>query len=69
MLKIRSCSKLAPYPATACSVPELSKMLARTAALYSGPPFPFCLSWFGNCMVVTQLRVTQELCCPYAAGK
>lgn len=40
MLKIRSCSKLAPYPATVCSVPGLSKMLARTAALYSGSPLP-----------------------------
>lgn len=41
MLKIRSCSKLAPYPATVCSVPELSKMLARAAAPYSAPPSPF----------------------------
>lgn len=41
MLKICSCSKLAPYPATVCSVPELSKMLARAAAPYSAPPSPF----------------------------
>lgn len=69
MLKIHSCSKLAPHPATVCSVPELSKRLARAAALRPDPPFPFCLGWFGNCTVVRQLRVARELCCPCAAGK
>lgn len=42
MLKICSCSKLAPSPATVCLVPELSKALAKAAQP------PLSLGWFGS---------------------
>lgn len=46
MFKTRPCSKLAPHPATVCSVPELSKAPARAAA---PSRVPALLALHGSC--------------------
>lgn len=46
MFKTRLCSKLAPHPATVCSVPELSKASARAAA---PSHVPALLAVHGSC--------------------